>query len=65
MKRSHYPFPFNDFLPMDFVKRAWEDGWLDEFADNHFLIMPLKTILITLTGSISLFPILQWTFSLP
>ena len=39
MKRSHYPFPFNDFLPMDFVKRAWEDGWLDEFADNHFLIM--------------------------
>ena len=42
MKRSHYPFPFNDFLPMDFVKRAWEDGWLDEFADNHFLIMAIE-----------------------
>lgn len=42
MKRSHYPFPFNDFLPIDFVKRAWEDGWLDEFADNHFLIMAIE-----------------------
>ena len=27
---------------MDFVKRAWEDGWLDEFADNHFLIMAIE-----------------------
>lgn len=42
MKRSNYPFPFNDFLPMDFVKRAWENGWLDEFADNHFLILAIE-----------------------
>lgn len=42
MKRSERPFPVNDCELMDFIKKAWKDGWLDDFSNDHFLIMALE-----------------------
>lgn len=42
MKRSDSPFPFDDFDPVGFMEKAWTRGWLDDFANDHFLIMALE-----------------------
>ena len=34
MKRSERPFPVNDCELMDFIKKAWKDGWLDDFSNE-------------------------------
>ena len=43
MLRSETPFPSEfDNLICLFLKRIWQEGWLDEYSNNHFLIMALE-----------------------
>lgn len=41
--RSLLPFPaeFNT-PPCAYIQKLWEDGWLDEFSDDHFIIKALE-----------------------
>ena len=43
MLRSETPFPQKfDNIICSFLKRIWQEGWLDEYSNNHFLIMALE-----------------------
>lgn len=43
MLRSETPFPSKfDNIICSFLKRIWEEGWLDEYSNDHFLIMALE-----------------------
>lgn len=43
MLRSETPFPSEfDNLICSFLKRIWQEGWLDEYSNDHFLIMALE-----------------------
>ena len=43
MIRSETPFPSEfDNIICSFLKRAWQEGWLDNYSDDHFLIMALE-----------------------
>lgn len=41
MLRSSIAFPLEDNPFADALKKAWEEGWLDTFSENHFLIRAL------------------------
>ena len=38
MKYSDNPYPLAAFDLPGMLKEAWEEGWLDEYNENHFLI---------------------------
>ena len=42
MNRSEKSFPMAGLDISGNLKRAWEDGWLDEFSDEHFLIKAIE-----------------------
>lgn len=43
MLRSKTPFPSKfDNVICSFLKKAWEEGWLDEYSGDHFLIVALE-----------------------
>ena len=43
MLRSETPFPSKfDNEISTFLKKIWEEGWLDEYSNDHFLIMALE-----------------------
>ena len=42
MLRSETPFPTKfDNVICSYLKRIWQEGWLDEYSTDHFLIMAL------------------------
>ena len=42
MKRSEKPYPLAELdLPGE-LKKAWENGWLDGFSEDHFLIKAIE-----------------------
>lgn len=47
MLRSETTFPtaFDNIL-CAFMKKAWENGWLDDYSYDHFLIMALENRLL-------------------
>lgn len=52
MLRSETPFPSEfDNLICSFLKRIWQEGWLDEYSNDHFLIMALEGRLNEFTGT--------------
>lgn len=43
MLRSATPFPAEfDNIICSFMKKMWQEGWLDEYSSNHFLIKALE-----------------------
>lgn len=43
MLRSKKPFPKNiDIEVCSYLKKIWEDGWLDDYSNDHFLIMAIE-----------------------
>lgn len=43
MLRSETPFPTEfDNVICSFLKKTWQKGWLDEYSNDHFLIMALE-----------------------
>ena len=43
MLRSKTQFPPKfDNIVCSFLKKAWQEGWLDEYSNDHFLIMALE-----------------------
>lgn len=43
MKRSDKEFPLMKLLPLtEMLRKAWVDGWLDEFSDDHMLIKAIE-----------------------
>ena len=51
--RSENPFPLQDEQLQAicmFLVKAWESGWLDEYADEHFLIQAIECRLSTFVG---------------
>lgn len=42
MKRSDLKFPMENDLFVKTLKMMWEEGWFDEFSENHFLIRALN-----------------------
>lgn len=52
--RHDNPFPMEDNLILDFLKRAWNEGWLDEFSDDHFLIRAIENRLDDFVGNLQL-----------
>lgn len=49
-KRSKTNFPLEDFDLCGALSKAWYEGWLDEFADNHFLIKAIEGRLESFQG---------------
>lgn len=44
-------FPLEEFIELcGFLHKAWTDGWLDEYSDDHFLIKAIENRLITFVG---------------
>ena len=44
MCRREVPFPSKfDNMCCSFIKKIWQDGWLDDYSSNHFLIMALES----------------------
>ena len=52
--RRNTPFPLEDSPLTDFLKKAWTNGWLDEFSDDHFLIRAIENRLDDFVGRIQL-----------
>ncbi|RHQ77341.1 hypothetical protein DWX99_05605 [Firmicutes bacterium AF22-6AC] len=49
--RHELPFPIhNDCGICNYFKKIWEDGWLDEYSDNHFLIKAIENRLTAFIG---------------
>lgn len=48
--RKDTPFPLEDNPMTDFLKKAWNNGWLDEFSDEHFLIRVIEKRLDDFVG---------------
>lgn len=42
VKRSEKEFPYGSNIAFSYLKKIWEQGWLDEYSDKHFLIRVLK-----------------------
>ena len=42
MLRSETKYPLSEMDLAGTLQRAWEKGWLDEFADDHFLIKAIE-----------------------
>ncbi len=42
MKRHEMPFPIKEGWFYQILLQMWEQGWLDDFAEEHFLIRGLK-----------------------
>lgn len=42
MRYSDAPYPLAGIDRYGMLKKAWEDGWLDEFHDSHFLIKAIN-----------------------
>lgn len=44
-------FPLEEFIELcGFLHKAWTNGWLDEYSDDHFLIKAIENRLITFVG---------------
>ena len=52
--RRDTPFPLDDSPLTDFLKKAWTNGWLDEFSNDHFLIRAIENRLDDFVGRIQL-----------
>ena len=51
MLRREKEFPLNNLGELcGFLKTAWEDGWLDEYAEEHFLIRAIENRLSSFVG---------------
>lgn len=51
MKRSEACFPIKeDNILLDFLRRIWKEGWLDEYSDKHFLIRAIENRLTDFLG---------------
>ncbi len=48
--RKDTPFPMKSTLMTEFLEKAWNDGWLDAFSDEHFLIRALEGRLQNFVG---------------
>lgn len=42
MERSNLEFPIEDDILVDALKRIWQEGWLDDFSESHFLIRAIN-----------------------
>ena len=45
MKRSEMSYPLFNSIPLeecDALRKAWEEGWLDDFSEEHFLIRAIN-----------------------
>ena len=52
MLRSETPFPAEfDNEICSFMKKIWQEGWLDTYSSNHFLIMALEGRVVNLHGT--------------
>lgn len=43
--RHEETFPLKDGVKFEFTKYMWEQGWLDDFSEEHFLIKAIKNTL--------------------
>lgn len=43
--RHEETFPLKDGGKFEFTKYMWEQGWLDEFSEEHFLMKAIKNTL--------------------
>lgn len=50
MKRSETIFPLQTNIFLDFLKNMWEEGWLDDYSDDHFLIKAIDNRLADFFG---------------
>ena len=41
-KRSEQKFPSVEHDLTGFLKKIWEEGWLDEYSEEHFLIKEIN-----------------------
>lgn len=48
--RHEKTFPKKEGLIMQFLHRAWCEGWLDEYSDDHFVIRALENRIDTFTA---------------
>lgn len=50
--RKNQPFPIEKSDPdlCSFLRNAWESGWFDDYADEHFLIQAIEGKLSTFVG---------------
>lgn len=48
--RKDIGFPLDDIPPLEFLRSAWENGWLDEYSDDHFLIKAIENRLDDFVG---------------
>ncbi|MBR1635514.1 MAG: hypothetical protein IJ682_10695 [Lachnospiraceae bacterium] len=57
MKRSDNPYPFPIIIKdeYDFLKEAWENGWLNEYSEEHFLIRVIEDRLDDFQGKLQLY----------
>lgn len=42
MRRSDKQYPLLGLDLAGGLQQAWEEGWLDEYSDNHFLIKAIE-----------------------
>lgn len=52
--RNGKAFPLDDNPILAFLKRAWDEGLLDEYSDDHFLIRAIENRLDDFVGRIQL-----------
>lgn len=52
--RKDIPFPREDHPMTEFLKKAWTNGWLDEYSDEHFLIRAIEDRLEDFVGKFQL-----------
>ena len=71
MKRSETKYPLRGSDLAGTLQKAWEEGWLDEYSNEHFLIKALEGRLVdyprlySLPSSMSaMYPIREDTFQL-
>ena len=51
MTRKDKLFPLNEYAFLcSFLKYAWEQGWLDEYSEEHFLIKAIESRLDNFVG---------------
>ncbi len=50
MKRSQTKFPLQADIFLEFLKNMWEQGWLDDYSDDHFLIKAMENRLTDFWG---------------
>ena len=42
-KRSKTPYPMGELDLAGYLKKAWMNGWLDEYSDEHFMIKAIES----------------------